>query len=175
MSQQPNFITLSAEQMSGVGVTFQESIQHTLDSYLGSSNMPGIIEYLANLTMSYQPVRAASADGRQRMADEIFGTDYLADFFARLTSVFYSRMGDNQEIEGLIGNLARGASLFIPEVKAGNGPGDPMKASLVPKELSMRISTTSDLIDVLRVNAWMVSVLCVCLYIKPAQLQRTKA
>lgn len=175
MSLQQNYATLSAEEMSGIALTFQESIQHTLSSFLNSEFMPNIIQYLASLATSYQPVRAASKDGRQRLVDEIFGTAYLADFFTRLTSVFYSRLGSNEEINGMIGNIARGASLHIPENQAGNNPGDPVKYGLVPKELTMRFSSTSELIEVLSANAWMVSVLCVCLYINPTQLQRTKA
>ena len=169
-----NVTTLSAEKMVDVAITFQESLTHVLTCYTQSEDLPKIIEYLAQLATSYQPVRAASEDGRQRLADEIFSSAALGNFFTRLTSVFYTRMGSDNEVEALNGNIARGVAIFRPELGRSNSPGDPVKYELVPREISQRTSPAEELRRFLSQNGWMVSVLLVCSYINPLQLQARK-
>lgn len=145
---------LTQEDMVSVAETLVGGYEHVLGIYT-QSQRDSASRFTAELVMRELPFMLVTPEGAARVQGMVFSHPENRDFIMTLTHVLFARLGgDDTFLEGLCNTLARGIAM-------------PKKADhcLVPEDIRERLSTTEDVVLVLKDNLWLVTILLMQLFI----------
>jgi hypothetical protein len=138
--------------MHEVGECFIESYKFCMGSYINEGKI-SITEFVAELVLNNKPYLLTTQEGVIHNSMLVFTNDSRRDFIFMLNYVFFSRYGhSDSDIDGLIGNIARGIAMRN-------------KNSVMPIVLSDRLSDTNTAFNILKDNKWLVIIALIHLFI----------
>ena len=145
---------ISSDEMINAAQIFQESVEHILANTLGKSK-DNLELFITKILLFEKPFLMLTHEGIVKTIDLVFSTSENRDFIFNLHFIFFSKLGNtNTDINGLIGNVARGVGLSSVH---------PLSA--MPKEINDRVLDELDAIDLLTANKWLLIVLLIILFI----------
>jgi hypothetical protein len=145
---------LTTEQMMIVGETFVDSFQFVISNYLPDSKI-SIKQFITELVLKNKSYMLVSHEGVPYASNLIFSDESHRDFIMTLHFTFFARWGHlDKDVDGLISNLARGASMM-----------NVRQLNAMPSDINTRltdIETTKSLLDA---NRWLIVILLIMLFI----------
>lgn len=145
---------LSTDSMVVAAKIFQESYLHVMNNYDQESKKAAVV-FAAEIILRYKPYMMLTPDGVAHMQDLVFKKEANRDFVLMLAFTFFSRFSEgNEPVTQLAGNLTQGVCINT----MGNWDA-------VPKDISERLATPTEVLDILINNRWFMVLLLLQLFI----------
>lgn len=155
----PNLLTA---EMIEVADVFQGSFAHVMSNIIGDAK-PVIQNFVTSVVLQEKPYLLVTPEGLTHAINLVFTQEAHRDFIFNLTFVFFSRWGGNEDaVQGLIANVARGATQTYIDNKKQTYMD---QLCAIPKEISTRLSAYSDVAALLTANKWLLMLLLLQLFI----------
>ena len=158
---------LTTEEMREVSEVFKDSV----DFVIGNQTKETAQElklFMAGLVMREKPYLLLTQEGIERAMELVWAHANIADFVMATSYVFFARWGhDNDKVQGLFENLARGCALVDDRKELREMNATP----IVVRDRLSDIGVTRRLIES---NKWLVIVLLVQLFVTVAPAAAVK-
>jgi hypothetical protein len=149
-----NMSNINTDGMISAAETFRDAYEHVLGNLVADTK-ERTIKFVMEIVLRQKPYMMVSKEGLPKIMDVVFSSDEIRDFIFTLHFVFFSRWGnEDQDVNGLIGNLARGAGL------ASFG-----KLNAIPVPINDRLTGVDDVNQILMDNKWLTIILMLQMFV----------
>jgi hypothetical protein len=150
---------LNTTDMEEAATVFTQSLNHVLSNYLTESSK-SVKEFVTHIVLKEKPYMMITEEGLPHIVELVFMNEIVRDFVLTLSSVFFSRWGNNDEqVLGLAGNIARGVSVLRV------GDNVDIANSVIPRQISERLMTEEMGSMLLYNNRWLICLLMLQIYV----------
>jgi hypothetical protein len=145
---------IDTDKMISAAETFSDSYTHVMNNYVAETKNR-ILLFVMDIILREKPYMLVSREGLPAIMNTVFSSDEIRDFVFTLQFVFFSRWGGTaSDVEGLVGNLARGVGI------ANVG-----KVNAVPSDINARLSNETEVTELLTYNKWLCVILMLQLFV----------
>jgi len=149
-------MSLTNADMLLVRDVFTASYESTMGRYIDDKRKLAVLELTLRLAYEFKPAHMITPKGLTGIMDLIWTNELHTDFIQSLTFTFIAMWGEAADKYGdLINSLAIACS-----VDKSNG------LNATPAGYAVRLSTESDIVEVLKGNKWLTTILLIMLYIE---------
>lgn len=160
-----NRSNITSDEMREAAQVFLDALQYTLGNMPTEGQVP-IKQFLAQLVIKEKPYLLVTQEGIAHAMELAWSNAAISDFLMRLSFAFFARLGhDDEFVDGLCGNLARGCALVAR---------DPQNLNAVPTAVAERLSDMAAATQLIRANRWLVVILMIQLFVTVGEENNSK-
>lgn len=145
--------------MIEAGVVFQQSYEHVMSNLYGSGKEK-VLEFVVGVVLRERPYLLLTPQGIEHISELVFTDPNNRDFVLSLAFNFFSRLGGDADFYiGLSAAIARGAGQAI-SINTG--------IDATPNQISDRLVTEAEAVELLAPNKWLIVIFMINLFITVA-------